>query len=175
MTEKKTTTRKANPRDKKIGHALKTIRGSRSQSWLAKEMQDRGHRWSQSTIWAIENGYQAAKITEAIDLSEILGFDMSILASANEAMLSEIRTDLANVANMRNDLVHDIGGWLMSKASLEYLAEQYEDLQSDEHKELRQMIGAEVRYSTDNLIRDGEQQMEIFVNDAVKELKGRDS
>lgn len=35
-------------------------------------MRQRGHRWSQATVWAVEKGERQLRLTEAEDLGEIL-------------------------------------------------------------------------------------------------------
>jgi len=43
-----------------------------SQQSLATAMRERGWRWSQATVWAVESGERPLRITEAADVVEIL-------------------------------------------------------------------------------------------------------
>lgn len=59
-------------RDRTIGQNLAAYRGGRSQQWVADEMRERGHKWSQSTVWSIEKGERPVRLTEAEDLAKVL-------------------------------------------------------------------------------------------------------
>lgn len=63
-------------RDEQIGRSLVGIRGTMSQADLALRMRERGYKWSASTVWAIEKGDRPLKLTEAVDVLEILGIDL---------------------------------------------------------------------------------------------------
>lgn len=63
-------------RDARIGRSLVEIRGTMSQADLASRMRGRGYKWSASTVWAIEKGDRPLKLTEAVDVLEILGIDL---------------------------------------------------------------------------------------------------
>lgn len=52
---------------------------SLSQEALADAMRLCGHRWTQATVWSIEKGKRAIKLTEALDLADILGTDVASL------------------------------------------------------------------------------------------------
>lgn len=54
-----------------IGQIVQEWRGERSQQAIADEMRDRGHRWSQATVWSVEKGDRPLKLTEAADLADI--------------------------------------------------------------------------------------------------------
>lgn len=59
--------------DRLIGENVVTLRGEMSQKALAEAMRDRGHKWSQSTVWAVEKGDRPLKLAEAEDLARELG------------------------------------------------------------------------------------------------------
>lgn len=59
--------------DQLIGQNLAALRGEMSQKALADEMRERGHKWSQATVWSVEKGDRPLKLTEAHDLEQILG------------------------------------------------------------------------------------------------------
>lgn len=60
-------------RDAAIAQNLRALRGERSQRELAAAMSERGWKWTQPTLTAIENGERPLKLAEALDLVEILG------------------------------------------------------------------------------------------------------
>ncbi|MBE1876121.1 helix-turn-helix domain-containing protein [Myceligenerans pegani] len=62
----------ADERDTHIGKNLAAHRGVRSQTELARAMRNRGWKWSQSTVWAIEKGDRPIKLAEAVDLADEL-------------------------------------------------------------------------------------------------------
>lgn len=62
--------------DRTIGENVVTLRGEMSQKALADAMRERGHKWSQATVWAVEKGDRPLKLTEANDLAGVLGTDV---------------------------------------------------------------------------------------------------
>lgn len=44
-----------------------------SQQALADRMRERGWKWSQATVWAVEKGERPLRLAEAMDLAQILG------------------------------------------------------------------------------------------------------
>lgn len=58
--------------DQEIGQRLKAARGAISQKGLAKQMKSLGWRWSQTTVWSIEEGERPLRLSEAASLSKIL-------------------------------------------------------------------------------------------------------
>lgn len=62
-------------RDELIGQNLSRIRGGVSQAELAREMKDRGFKWSQATVWAVEKGERPLRLAEAVALMEILDLE----------------------------------------------------------------------------------------------------
>lgn len=58
--------------DRWIGASVVYFRGDASQKALADAMRDRGHKWSQSTVWAVEKGDRPLKLAEAHDVAEVL-------------------------------------------------------------------------------------------------------
>jgi transcriptional regulator with XRE-family HTH domain len=78
--------------DQRLGHNLRIFRERKgiSQRELAEAMSARGHAWHQQTVTRIEAGSQAAKFSEAADLSEIVGVPLDRLTLASgEARISE--------------------------------------------------------------------------------------
>lgn len=58
--------------DRLIGQNLAALRGDMPQKALADLMRDRGHKWSQATVWSVEKGDRPLKLTEARDLESVL-------------------------------------------------------------------------------------------------------
>lgn len=61
-----------NDRDKRIGAAITTLRGERSQQSVADAMRERGWKWSQATVWSVEKGERPLRLVEAEDLASVL-------------------------------------------------------------------------------------------------------
>jgi hypothetical protein len=59
-------------KDQVIGANIQRLRGSQSQQDIADAMRERGHKWSQATVWSVEKGERAVRLAEAADLGEIL-------------------------------------------------------------------------------------------------------
>lgn len=86
-------------RDEAIGQAVAGFREPKSQEWVADLMRHKGHKWSQATVWGVEKGRRPLKLTEAIDLAQILGcevedFRRSPLSVLNRAWLNRVGSDL---------------------------------------------------------------------------------
>ncbi|MCG7426025.1 helix-turn-helix domain-containing protein [Helcobacillus sp. ACRRO] len=63
--------------DELIGMELSEMRkGRMSQAELAARMKDYGHKWSQSTVWSVEQGKRPLRAGEAVDAVGILGTDI---------------------------------------------------------------------------------------------------
>jgi transcriptional regulator with XRE-family HTH domain len=58
--------------DQEIGQRLKAARGALTQKGLAEEMKTYGWRWSQTTVWSIEEGERPLRLSEAASIAEIL-------------------------------------------------------------------------------------------------------
>jgi transcriptional regulator with XRE-family HTH domain len=59
--------------DELIGRNLARMRGDMSQKELAARMKERGWKWSQATVWAVEKGERPLRLAEAEDIKSILG------------------------------------------------------------------------------------------------------
>ncbi|WP_146243319.1 hypothetical protein [Curtobacterium sp. MCBD17_021] len=83
-------------RDELIGRNVVRLRGDRAQKDVADAMRQRGHKWSQATVWSVEKGERPLRLTEADDLVNVLGYP-SVRLSAPDAetrgwaMLRELR------------------------------------------------------------------------------------
>lgn len=80
--------------DAQIGKNLSRLRGDLSQADLAKEMKERGYKWSQATVWAVEKGERPVRLAEAVDLAKIFDKDVSVLLrNETEAALINVIQD----------------------------------------------------------------------------------
>ena len=59
-------------REQQIGKNLATVRGDVPQATLAERMRERGWKWSQATVWAIERGDRPLRLAEAEDVVRVL-------------------------------------------------------------------------------------------------------
>jgi transcriptional regulator with XRE-family HTH domain len=94
--------------DKQIGYNLQQFRGDLTQQELADRMKDKGWKWSQSTVWAIEKGERPLRLAEALDLDEVFGFPISKILGSPErdasgwvAAVQRLRSDFESA---RSDL-----------------------------------------------------------------------
>lgn len=70
-----------------------------SQAALAAAMRERGRSWGQATVWAVESGKRALKLSEAEDLAGVLDVDLHELT----------RLPLEPVAAKALEMTADIG------------------------------------------------------------------
>lgn len=90
--------------DAQIGRNLARLRGDMSQKELAGAMRDRGHKWSQATVWNVERGERPLRLTEATALGEILELLSVYSITAPEGQFA-FRALATKVATSQNDLV----------------------------------------------------------------------
>lgn len=101
--------------DQRIGENLVTMRGEMTQKALADLMREKGHKWSQATVWAAEKGDRAIKLTEAHDLSTVLGGRLDqLLQLPREVGYQKI------IQRRYND-------WYDAREALEVAIRKYED------------------------------------------------
>ncbi|MDJ1115401.1 helix-turn-helix domain-containing protein [Microbacterium dauci] len=72
--------------DDLIGENLARLRDSVSQTELANRMRERGHKWTQPTVVAVEKGERPLRLGEAIDIAEVLGVDLQDLVDYPAAL-----------------------------------------------------------------------------------------
>lgn len=75
------------PEDRKqidvaIGKAVEIARDPWSQKELADQMRALGHKWSQATVWSVEKGDRPLRLSEAMDLANLLRITLSQLLDA---------------------------------------------------------------------------------------------
>lgn len=61
------------PTDEQIGRNVQKLRGEMSQTALADLMRERGFKWSQATVWAVEKGERPLRLAEAEALKDAFG------------------------------------------------------------------------------------------------------
>ncbi|MEU0575239.1 helix-turn-helix domain-containing protein [Dermacoccus nishinomiyaensis] len=101
-------------RDRQIGQNIARLRGERSQQWLAGAMKERGHRWSQSTVWSVEKGDRPMRLTEALDVAEVL-----------EASLASLTLE-AGLGGWTGKMVTLVEGLQTARRHLQEAAESYD-------------------------------------------------
>lgn len=65
-----------------VGRAVRALRAGHgaSQEQLAEDMRERGHaKWSQATVWSVEQGTRPLRLTEAVALADALDVEVADL------------------------------------------------------------------------------------------------
>jgi hypothetical protein len=65
--------------DDRIGDNVARLRGDLSQRAVAQEMKRRGWKWSHVTLVTIESGERPLRLSEAVDLANVLHTDVRLL------------------------------------------------------------------------------------------------
>lgn len=139
--------------DEQIGKRLNALRGDMSQAALAAAMADRGHKWSQATVWSVETGKRPLRLAEAQDVSAALDVSVTELLrkdrveEAARAARSEIgglldaldmleiaahraaihRYHASNSVNALRSAVREDGGGAPASANLAKVEREFED------------------------------------------------
>lgn len=71
--------------DHDIGRNVARLRAGLSQQSLADKMRERGWKWSQATVWAVEKGDRPLRFAEAVDLARVLGKSLGELVQDEAA------------------------------------------------------------------------------------------
>lgn len=122
--------------DQEIGERVKNERGPVAQTALASKMKQLGHKWSQATVWAVEKGERALKLSEAKDLASLLGVSVTdLLEDESEAFAwiwKEVSAAHRSVDELLEALIqwgayrqrmHGIDVWLEDPANREQIPE----------------------------------------------------
>ncbi len=148
MAEKKA----PNPQDVRIGQNLARFRGAMSQAELAKKMRDmnKGHKWSQTTVWTVEKGERPLKLAEADTLAEILGINLDALL---EDAVQQTRYELRRInLEVKENLVRVAGSFIGSLMSHNAARDVYEvlrnsgELTSTEVEEFEKELAEQEKY-----------------------------
>lgn len=70
--------------DVQIGENIALLRDRTPQGALAQQMKARGHKWSQNTVWLVEQGERPLRMSEAKDLADIFKIDVNELLEESE-------------------------------------------------------------------------------------------
>lgn len=85
--------------DEQIGKNLSRLRGEMSQADLADKMRERGYKWSQATVWAVEKGERPLRLTEAQDVANILNVFSHRLTDHDAVSVLEARMHVVSDAH----------------------------------------------------------------------------
>ena len=112
--------------DKRIGEAVLTERGRMTQQAFADAMRERGHKWSQATVWSVEKGERPLRLSEAASVAEVLGVEIEHLIDPSPTAAQDKRAMLlAHVVSTGGfrDAVRGIARQKGNRAELEKLLE----------------------------------------------------
>lgn len=132
-----------------------------SQDALAQRMRERGFKWSQATVWSVENGDRPLRLTEAIELSDIFGLSgIDELTTEDNMLRSEIalKTD---VTKKSTDIKFDLVKLELSRQNIiSYVNNEYDGkpLSSDAKERRADLLEALMMSRIDQLqdaLKDG--------------------
>ncbi|MCH8611786.1 helix-turn-helix transcriptional regulator [Arsenicicoccus dermatophilus] len=102
-------------RDQRIGANVQRLREGMTQAALADSMRERGHKWSQATVWSVEKGDRPVRLTEAQDLAAILNVLVDDIGSTGDLRgdeeLVECMDSLRRVAKRAALSLEDVDLW----------------------------------------------------------------
>lgn len=78
--------------DEQIGKNLQRLRGELSQKDLAVAMRKAGYKWSQATVWSVEQGERPLRLTEAEELARILDVGTHMLTTSDQELAEILMT-----------------------------------------------------------------------------------
>lgn len=111
--------------DEAIGRNLRKLRkglkGDTSQDYIAELMRDRGFKWSQSTVWAVEKGERPLRLSEARALVSALGAYLFDLTGDDlQTTISKYMRDASEAFKTIEEATND---YLIAQAGLRDLIE----------------------------------------------------
>ncbi|WP_228266658.1 hypothetical protein [Ornithinimicrobium ciconiae] len=108
------------PREETVGRNVVAMRGNMSQQALAEVMRDRGHKWSQATVWSVEKGERPLRLMEAKDLADIFGSSVvSLFAPSEEReLIDQLFQELVSAQKVRNNLGLNVEAFVSVKGNL---------------------------------------------------------
>lgn len=109
--------------DEEIGRNVVRLRGTITQKDLAERMRERGWKWSQATVWAVEKGDRPLRLAEAEDLSDILGVP-SWQALSGTDVQSRFWSAFREVESLGRSLVVAIDLYLEAQSELAIVAHE---------------------------------------------------
>jgi len=120
-------------RERLIGVTVSVLRDGMPQQAVADAMRERGHRWSQSTVWSVEKGERRLLLSEAADLAEVLDVPVDALLKKPDeiGLQSEIAGQCRTIGMLYNEAI-----WTMYELSAAHAALQ-DQLEQAKHKGFR--------------------------------------
>lgn len=110
--------KKADPKDERVGRAVASARGARSQQEVADRMRQAGWKWSQATVWSVESGRRPLRFLEALDLAEVLGVRVEDLHTPLPPADQQARHDGAMLGGMWLELIDAITAWQRARRAV---------------------------------------------------------
>lgn len=93
-------------RDSAIGANVMRLRGEMSQQAVADAMRERGHKWSQATVWSVEKGDRPLRFTEAEDLASVFRVMLqSLTMTPKDARVVQLVDEVAKAGEAVADAV----------------------------------------------------------------------
>ncbi len=97
-------------RERAIGATISLLRDAMPQQAVADAMRDKGYKWTQSTVWAVEKGERRLLLSEAADLAAVLGVSLEMLLKRPEE--AGLQRDIADECHGIG-LLYDEAVWAM--------------------------------------------------------------
>jgi len=88
-----------------IGATVTLLRGAMSQQAVADAMRDKGHRWTQSTVWTVEKGERRLLLSEGAELAAV--FDVSVEMLLKPPDEAALQSDIAGECRAIGLLYHE--------------------------------------------------------------------
>jgi hypothetical protein len=94
-------------REQVIGATVSLLRDAIPQQAVADAMRQRGHKWSQSTVWAVEKGERRLLLSEAADLAQVLDVSVEALLKRPDevGLQSEIAGECRSIGQLYNEAI----------------------------------------------------------------------
>lgn len=120
-----------------------------SQKALADAMRGRGHKWSQSTVWAAEKGDRPLKLSEARDLEDLLDVYTSGEWFRSEPGLTTVSRATTDLSRVRRKAVDALAEHLKERMRVWAVLSDAWEAMPRERKRLMGSIGTALGASSD--------------------------
>jgi hypothetical protein len=119
--------------DADIGKNVQALRGDTSQAALASSMRERGHKWSQATVWSVEKGDRPLRVVEALDLASIFNepIDLLFLPSDDATTVHLMESSSRYLIGKMEELERAAVLFLESRYNEEYLKTTHDEYLED--------------------------------------------
>lgn len=104
--------------NKRVGMNVANLRSTMTQQALADAMRERGHRWTQATVWSIETGDRALKLEEALSLVDVLGVGAWGAIRLGKDAFTELEPLLNKAFKVRERTVDALFDYMKARAAL---------------------------------------------------------